>query len=89
MSGFLVKLLNARESYILYMFGGERHPRKTGTKALIIYCLLFTAVVIGALRVNKMQLYVSDWLRMCRGWPGHLQISLYKLTTGFVTSWLF
>ena len=41
MSGFLVKLLNARESYILYIWGGGvgggRRPRKTGTKALIIY----------------------------------------------------
>ena len=37
MSGFLVKLLNARESYILYILGGKRRPRKTGNKALIIY----------------------------------------------------
>ena len=37
MSGFLVKLLNARESYILYIFWGKRRPRKTGIKALVIY----------------------------------------------------
>ena len=37
MSGSLVKLHNARETYILYIFGGKRRPRKTGTKALIIY----------------------------------------------------
>ena len=37
MPGFLVKLLNARESYILYIFMGKRRPRKTGTNALIIY----------------------------------------------------
>ena len=37
MSGFLLKLLNTKESYILYIFLGKRRPRKTGTKALIIY----------------------------------------------------
>ena len=34
MSGFLVKLLNARESYILYIFGGETTSKENGNQGI-------------------------------------------------------
>ena len=65
MSGFLVKLLNARESYILYMFGGKRRRRKAGTKALIIYPreMFYEIRIKATLSLNAMR--VTDPVILC------------------------
>ena len=65
MSGFLVKLLNARESYILYIFWGKRRPRKTGTKALIIYPreMFYEIRIKAMLSLNALR--VTDSVILC------------------------
>ena len=65
MSGFLVKLLNARESYTLYIFGGKRRPRKTGTKTLIIYPreMFYEIRIKETLSLNALR--VTDPVILC------------------------
>ena len=65
MSGFLVKLLNTRESYILYIFLGKRRPRNTGTKALIIYPreMFYQIRIKETLSLNALR--VTDPVILC------------------------
>ena len=65
LSGSLVKLLNTRESYILYIFWGKRRPRKTGTKALIIYPreMFYKIRIRETLSLNALR--VTDPVILC------------------------
>ena len=65
MSGFLVKLLNTREKYILYIFWRKRRPRKTGTKALNIYPreMFYKERIKETLSLNALR--VTDPVILC------------------------